>query len=74
MKKTYKLDICGRVSTFYEDTVFVLAESEQEANLMGVEAFRDIVQERFNFADVEVVSVKECTECQQITNQRLSMV
>lgn len=66
MKKTYKLNICGRISTFYEDTVFVLAESEQEANLMGVEAFREIAQERFNLADVEAVSVKECVRCQQI--------
>ena len=62
MKKTYKLDVCGRISTFYEDTIFVLAESEQEANLMGIEAFREITKERFN-ADVEAVSVKECVKC-----------
>lgn len=63
MKNVYKIDVCGRISNFYEDTVFVLAESAEEANLMGVEAFREIIQERFNLTDIEAVQIKECVEC-----------
>ena len=63
MKKAYKIDVCGRISNFYEDTVFVLAESVEEANLMGVEAFREIVQERFNLASVEAIQIRECVVC-----------
>ena len=48
----YKMRVHGQPTIFYDDVVFVKADSEEEAKEMAQEAFREILDERFGWADI----------------------
>lgn len=52
----YKFRVHGQPTIFYEDEVFVVADSEEEAAEMAKDAFREILDERFGWADIYTIN------------------
>ena len=59
----YKFRVHGQPTIFYEDEVFVVADSDEEAQEMAKEAYREILDERFGWADVDTINT-EVLKCQ----------
>ena len=59
----YKMRVHGQPTIYYEDEVFVEAKSEEEAAEMAKEAFREILDERFGWADIDTIFTEEL-KCQ----------
>lgn len=59
----YKMRVHGQPTIFYEDEVFVEAESEEEAAEKAKDAFPEILEERFGWVDIDTVFA-EVLECQ----------
>ena len=65
----YRMRVHGQPTIFYEDEISVKADSPEEAAEMAKEAYREILDECFGWADVDTINT-EVLKCQQIINQR----
>ena len=52
----YQIRVHGQPTIFYEDVVSVKADSSEEAKAMAQEAFREILDERFGWADIDTIN------------------
>ena len=52
----YKFRVHGQPTIFYEDEVFVVADSDEEAQEMAKEAYREILEERFGWVDIDTIN------------------
>ena len=52
----YQIRVHGQPTIFYEDVVSVKADSPEEAKEMAQEAFREILDERFGWADIDTIN------------------
>ena len=61
----YRMRVHGQPTVFYEDEISVKADSPEEAAEMAKEAFREILDECFGWADIDTINT-EVLKCQQI--------
>ena len=59
----YQIKVHGQPTIFYEDVVSVKANSPEEAKAMAQEAFKEILDERFGWADIDTIFTEEL-KCQ----------
>lgn len=59
----YRMRVHGQPTIFYEDEISVKADSSEEAAEMAKEAFREILDERFSWADIDTIFTEEL-KCQ----------
>ena len=59
----YRMRVHGQPTVFYEDEISVKADSPEEAAEMAKEAFREILDERFGWADIDTIFTEEL-KCQ----------
>lgn len=59
---TYKMRVHGQPTIFYEDEIEVEADSVEEAEEKAKDAFPEILDERFGWADIDTVFA-EVLEC-----------
>lgn len=59
----YKFRVHGQPTIFYEDEIFVKADSPEEAAEMAKDAYREILDERFGWADIDTINT-EVLKCQ----------
>ena len=52
----YKFRVHGQPTIFYEDEVFVVADSDEEAQEMAKEVYREILEERFGWVDIDTIN------------------
>ena len=52
----YQIRVHGQPTIFYEDVVSVKANSPEEAKKMAQEAFVEILDERFGWADIDTIN------------------
>ena len=52
----YQIRVHGQPTIFYDDVVSVKADSPEEAKEMAREAFREILDERFGWADIYTIN------------------
>ena len=52
----YQIRVHGQPTIFYDDFVSVKADSPEEAKEMAKEAFREILDERFGWADIYTIN------------------
>ena len=52
----YQIRVHGQPTIFYDDVVSVKADSVEEAKEMAQEAFREILDERFGWADIDTIN------------------
>ena len=64
----YRMRVHGQPTIFYEDEISVKADNPEEAAEMAKEAYREILDERFGWADVDTINT-EVLQCQQIIIQ-----
>ena len=64
----YRMRVHGQPTIFYEDEISVKADSPEEAVEMAKEAYREILDERFGWADVDTINT-EVLKCQQTMKQ-----
>ena len=60
---TYKMRVHGQPTIFYEDEISVEADSPEEAVEMAKEAFREILDDHFGWADIDTIFTEEL-KCQ----------
>lgn len=65
----YRMRVHGQPTIFYEDEISVKADTPEEAAEMAKDAFREILDERFGWADIDTINT-EVLKCQQIIIQR----
>ena len=53
----------GQPTIFYEDDISVKANTPDEAAEMAIDAFREILDERFGWADIDTINT-EVLKCQ----------
>ena len=54
----YRMRVHGQPTIFYEDEISVNADSPEEAAEMAKEAYREILVERFGWADVDTINTE----------------
>ena len=59
----YRMRVHGQPTIFYEDEISVKADSPEEASEMAKEAFREILDECFGWADIDTINT-EVLQCQ----------
>ena len=59
----YRMRVHGQPTIFYEDEISVKADSSEEAAEMAKEAFREILDECFGWADIDTIFTEEL-KCQ----------
>ena len=64
----YRMRVHGQPTIFYEDEISVKADTPEEAAEMAKDAFREILDERFGWADIDTINT-EVLKCQQIIIQ-----
>ena len=52
----YQIRVHGQPTIFYDDVVSVKANSPEEAKEMAKDAFREILDERFGWADIDTIN------------------
>ena len=52
----YQIRVHGQPTIFYEDVVSVKANSPEEAKKIAQEAFVEILDERFGWADIDTIN------------------
>ena len=52
----YRIRVHGQPTIFYEDTISVKADNPEEAAEMAKEAYREILDERFGWADIDTIN------------------
>lgn len=52
----YRIRVHGRPTIFYEDEISVKADSPEEAKEMAQDAFREILNERFRWVDIDTIN------------------
>lgn len=52
----YQIRVHGQPTIFYDDVVSVKADNPEEAKEMAREAFREILDERFGWADIYTIN------------------
>jgi hypothetical protein len=52
----YQIRVHGQPTIFYDDVVSVKADSPEEAKEMAQDAFREILDERFGWADIDIIN------------------
>ena len=52
----YQIRVHGQPTIFYEDVVSVKADNPEEAKKMAQEAFVEILDERFGWADIDTIN------------------
>ena len=64
----YRMRVHGQPTIFYEDEISVKADSPEEAAEMAKEAYKEILDKRFGWADIDTINT-EVLKCQQIIIQ-----
>ena len=59
----YRMRVHGQPTIFYEDEISVKADSPEEAAEMAKEAYREILDEHFGWADIDTINT-EVLQCQ----------
>ena len=59
----YRMRVNGQPTIFYEDEISVKADSPEEAAEMAKEAFKEILEERFGWVDIDTIFTEEL-KCQ----------
>ena len=59
----YRMRVHGQPTIFYEDEISVKADTPEEAAEMAKDAFREILDERFGWADIDTINTEEL-KCQ----------
>ena len=59
----YRMRVHGQPTIFYEDEISVKADSPEEAAEMAKEAFIEILDECFGWADIDTINTEE-VKCQ----------
>lgn len=54
----YRMRVHGQPTIFYEDVISVKADSPEEAAEMAKEAFREILDKRFGWADIDTINTE----------------
>lgn len=52
----YKFRVHGQPTIFYEDEIFVKADSLEEAIEMAKDGYREILEERFGWVDIDTIN------------------
>ena len=52
----YQIRVHGQPTIFYDDVVSVKADNPEEAQEMAKDAFREILDERFGWADIDTIN------------------
>ena len=52
----YRMRVHGQPTIFYEDEISVKADSPEEAVEMAKEAYREILDECFGWADIDTIN------------------
>ena len=52
----YRIRVHGQPTIFYEDEISVKADSPEEAKEMAQDAFREILNERFRWVDIDTIN------------------
>lgn len=53
---TYKMRVHGQPTIFYEDEISVEADNPEEAAEMAKEAFKEILDDHFGWADIDTIN------------------
>ena len=59
----YRMRVHGHPTFIYEDEISVKADTPEEAAEMAKDAFREILDERFGWADIDTIFTEEL-KCQ----------
>ena len=62
----YQIRVHGQPTIFYDDVVSVKADSPEEAQEMAKDAFREILDERFGWADIDTINADIIKEGQYV--------
>ena len=52
----YKMRVHGQPTIFYEDEISVETDNSEEAAEMAKEAYREILDQRFGWADIDTIN------------------
>ena len=52
----YRMRVHGQPTIFYEDEISVKADSPEEAEEMAKEAYKEILDKRFGWADIDTIN------------------
>ena len=58
----YRMRVHGQPTIFYEDEISVKADSPEEAAEIAKEAYKEILDERFGWADIDTINTDIITE------------
>ena len=58
----YRMRVHGQPTIFYEDEISVKADSPEEAAEIAKEAYKEILDKRFGWADIDTINTDIITE------------
>ena len=62
----YRVRTNAHITIFESDIISVSANSPEEAKELADEAFRETMNEKYGWVDIDETFCEECVECQQI--------
>ena len=54
----YRMRVHGQPTIFYEDEISVKADNPEEAAEMAKDGFREILEERFGWVDIDTINTE----------------
>lgn len=58
----YRIRVHGQPTIFYEDEISINADSPEEAAEMAKETYKEILDKRFGWADIDTINTDIITE------------
>ena len=58
----YRMRVHGQPTIFYEDEISIKADSPEEAAEMAKKAYKEILDKRFGWADIDTINTDIITE------------
>ena len=55
----YQMRVHGQPTIFYEDEISIKADNPEEAAEIAKEAYKEILHDRFCWADIDTIIIKE---------------
>ena len=52
----YRMRVHGQPTIFYEDEISIKADNPEEAKEMAKEAYKEILDKRFGWADIDTIN------------------
>ena len=62
----YRMRVHGQPTIFYEDEISIKADSPEEAAEIAKKAYKEILDKRFGWVDIDTINtdiIKECIKC-----------